>query len=93
MRGMDELDIKNANLCDVICPNPMQKHVIEHLVLVELFLDQSLSKSRGIDRQIELTQDIRQSSDMVLVSVRQDDCRQVIAIFFEEVEVGDRDAS
>ena len=44
-----------------------------------------------VNRQVEFFEDVRERADMVFVPVRENDRGQVVAIFFEKIEIRDRD--
>src|SRR5690606_27176429 len=90
MRRMDKLDLKYPDLRNVPGFYAMEQDVVEHPKLLETFFSQGMCKTGGIDRKIKLSENVRQSSDMVFVAVREDDGGKVIAILFQKIEVRDR---
>ena len=63
--------------------------VIQQVVLFQLQLDDRGGERRGIDRNIDLLENIRDRSDMVLMTVRDDHAANAIAVGLQIGNVGD----
>ncbi len=87
MRCVNELDLEFADRDNVIRLDAMHQNVVEHIELAQTLFGQCQRKTRRIDRKIEFAKDVREGTDMVFVSVRENDRRQVVTIFFEKVEI------
>ena len=55
---------------------------------LELFPDQSAGEPGGIDRRLDLLQQISQRADMVFMTVGDEDAAQLRSVLFHIVEVG-----
>src|SRR5688572_32832852 len=60
-------------------------------MLFQLAFGQAGGEVGTVNRDVELLQNERQGAQMVLVAVRENDSGNVIAIFFEDIEIGDAD--
>ena len=70
----------------------MQQHVVRACrIRSSRFSVKGERKSRRINRQIEFAENIGESADVVFVAVREDDRGQIVAIFFEKIEIWNRD--
>ena len=90
MRRVNEFDPEIPDLDNIVRLYPMDQYLAEHLVFFETFFGQGDRKTRGINRQIEFLEDVGQCPDVVFVAVREDDRGQVVAIFFEKIEIRNR---
>ena len=71
MRSVYIFDFKHADFRHLIGFNAVQKHVVEHLMLVQTFIGEREREPRSVNRQIEFLQKIRQRANVVFVSVRE----------------------
>src|SRR5437868_14149700 len=91
MRSVDKFDRKAADLDLIARRDAMQQHIVEHVVFAEPFFRQRQRKTRGINRQIEFTENVRECTYVVFMAMGKDNRRQIVAIFFEKIEIWDRD--
>ena len=63
-------------------------HQAQHAVLVKLGLGKGQRESAGVHRRIHLSQNVRQSAEMVLVAVRDEEAQQVVLTLDEVADVG-----
>src|ERR1700681_4636290 len=68
-----------------------QVGVVEELVFVELIFDVGQRELGRPNRNIQFTENPRQSADVIFVAVRKDDAAHVLAIFEKIGNVGDDD--
>src|SRR6187397_3076923 len=90
MRRVDEADFEVSDLDDVIRLNSMEQHVVEHSKLFEPLLRECERESRSVNRKVVFLENVGERSDVILVTVCQDQGCQVITVFFEKIEVWDR---
>ena len=67
----------------------MQQHVIEHIVFAKPLLAQCQCETRRIYRKVKFFENVGESTDVVFVAVSKDDRGQIVAIFFEKIEIRD----
>ena len=91
MGCVNESDLEISDLDDVIRLHPMEQHVVEHAKFFEPFLSERERESRSVNRKIVFLEDVRKSPDVILVTVGQDQSREVIPVLFEKIEVRDGD--
>src|SRR2546421_6935095 len=91
MRRVDKLDLKIADIDDVVRLDRMDQDLVEHPMLFETLFGQADRESRGINRKVELLEYVSERPDVVLVPVGEDDRGQVVAVFFEKIKIGNRD--
>src|SRR2546421_10238913 len=91
MRGAYEFDFERAKLDYLSRLDPVNQSIAEQIVLFELSFRQTDREMRGIDGDVEFFEDVRQRAQVILVSVRQDDGRDVVPVLFQKIEVRDTD--
>src|SRR2546421_5129088 len=91
MRASYDLDRELADGYDVARLNSMNQRTAGQVMLFQLALGKARREVRTINRHVELFQDERQRAQMVLVTVGKDNGGNVLAVFFENIEVGDAD--
>src|SRR5688500_18316654 len=91
MRCPDELDSKRSDLDNLTRLNAMNQYVVEQVVLFEFSFRQPNREVRGVDRHVEFLEDVRKRSQVVLMTVRENDRGEVISVLFEKIKVGDTD--
>src|SRR6266496_285067 len=90
MRCADELDCKRSEGDDVARFDAMQQHVTQDSMLVQLAFRQTVGEVRSVNRNVELFQDVRQRAKMIFVTVRKNDCRNLVPVLFKNFEIGNR---
>src|SRR5262245_15463377 len=90
MRNAYELDGKHADVDDVARLYAMQQYVAEQVVFFEFAFGQAGSEMGAVNRNVELLQQIRQRTQVVLVTVGEDNGSDVVAVLVEKTKVGNR---
>jgi hypothetical protein len=75
VRDADELDLQGPDAHAVARAHRVQPRALFQTVLLELRLDQRKRQRRAVDRAIDVRQDVRHGADVILVAVRQHQCR------------------
>src|SRR6185295_12613127 len=89
MRNADELDAERSDVDDVAGLDAMKQDVAKQVVFFEFAFRQPGGEMRAIDRDVELFEQVRQRAEMIFVTVREHDGRDVVFVFVEKVEVRD----
>ena len=91
VRDADELDLEDADIHNVARLDAMQQHIAEQLVFFEFAFSESGGEVRTVNRDIELLEQVGQRTEMIFVTVREDNGGDVLAILVEKTKVRDRD--
>src|SRR6476660_3892434 len=91
MRGANEFDRERSNRHDIARLDAMQHYVTEKSVLIQLALCQAQREVRRINRHVDLLQDVRQRADMIFMSMRENNRRDVLLVLFEDFEIRNAD--
>jgi hypothetical protein len=91
VRHAYEFNFKDADLNDVARLDAMQQHVIEEFVFFEFAFREARSEMRAVDRDVELLQKVRQRTQMIFVTVREDDGGDVVFVLVEKTKIRNRD--
>jgi lysozyme len=87
MRRTNEFDRERTDGDYITRLDAMQHDIAENAVLIELAFRQAEREARSINRNIELLQDVRQRTEMIFVSVGENDRSNLVAILFEDLKV------
>jgi len=66
----------------------MQQDVAQDSMLIKLAFRQRQREMRSVDRNIELFQNVRQRAQMIFMTVREHDRRDLFAVLFKDFEIG-----
>ena len=83
------LDGEGTNVDDVAGRVGVQHRRPRHTPPLHLDLDQALGQPRGIDRHVELLQEMGQRADVILVAVRDDNCAHAVFLIAQVSPIGD----
>ncbi len=83
------LDGEGAYVNDVARGVGVEGGLFQHMFLLQLDLDQASRQPRGVDRCIELLQEVGQCADMVLMAVGDDDCTHPVCLIAQIAPVWD----
>lgn len=81
--GVDKLDLEAAELNRITGAHAVHLDLLGHLVLGQLGLDDAAGQSGRVDRRVALAQNIRNSADMVLMSVGDHIAAQLVQVALE----------
>ena len=81
--GVDKLDLEAAELNRITGAHAVHLDLLGHLVLGQLGFDDAAGQSGRVDRCVALTQNIRNSADMVLMSVGDHIAAQLVQVALE----------
>src|SRR5689334_9590213 len=68
----------------------MQQHVVQQLVLFEFALSQTGGEMRTVDRDVEVLQKVWQRTEMIFVTMSEDDGGDVVPVLFEKAKIRNR---
>ena len=88
MRSMNKFYFKHPDVDLLTGLNSMHQDIIEHSKFFKTLFGQSQREPAAVNRYVELLKYVGKGSDVVFVAVGEDDRGEVIAIFFEKIEVG-----
>src|SRR5215213_6848675 len=91
MRNAYELDLKGADIHDVTRLDTMQQHVAEQVVFFELAFSETGGEVGTVNRDVEPFQNVRQRPEMIFVTMREDNCGDLVAILVQKPEIRYRD--
>ena len=77
---VDQLDVKASELDMIPGADTADIHLIGHAVLLELGVQNTGNQSRAVHRNLELLEHIRQCTDVVLMSVRDDNTANLVLV-------------
>ena len=66
----------------------MQQDVAQDSMLIKLAFRQRKREMRSVDRNIELFQNVRQRAQMIFMTMREHDRRDLLAVLFKDFEIG-----
>ncbi len=89
VRHADEFDREGSNRDRFARPDRLQAIGVIDLVLIELRLEQGERERRSVDRAVEERHHVRHAADVVLVTVGQHECLDLVAAGFQVGAVGD----
>src|SRR5688500_12831238 len=87
---MNELDLKIADGDNVVRLDSVEQDIVQHVMFTKPFLGEGKLEARRVNRQVEILEDVGESTNMVLMPVRQYDGRKVVPVFLEKIEIRDR---
>src|SRR5689334_6689092 len=90
MRNADEFNLEDADVYDVARFDAMQQDVAEQIVFFEFTFGETRGEVRTVNRNVETFEEVRQRTEMIFVTVREDDGGDSVAIFVEKIEIRDR---
>src|SRR4051812_30594247 len=91
MRHANEFDLEGTDINNVARLDAMQQHIAEQVVFFEFAFSQAGGEMRTVNRDVEAFEDVRQCTEMIFVTVREDDCGDVVAIPLKKPKIRDRD--
>src|ERR1041385_1154891 len=91
MRDADEFDLEDADIDDVTRLDAGQQHVAEQLMFFEFAFSEAVGEVGAVNGNVETFEDVRQCTEMIFVTVREDDGGDIVAILVEEVKIRYRD--
>ncbi len=65
-----------------------QFDLLEDPLFLQLAADQAGSERRGVERHAEIGGEIGDRPDMILMPVGEDDTEQIVALAFDEIQIG-----
>ena len=82
----NKIHVKGARL-DTIPLLNRTKHIIAYSIFLQTTLKDAQGKSRAINRHIYLFQHIRQRTDMILMSMGQHNCLDMLPVFHQKSKI------
>ena len=80
MIGMNQLNVKAAQLDVIACLDAVDLDLLGHAVLLKLGTQDTCHQTRAIDRNIQLFEHIRQCTDVILMAVRDDNAAHLVLV-------------
>jgi hypothetical protein len=71
----------------------VDEHIVHQVVFFQLSFGEADRKVRSVDGDVEFFEDVRQRAEVVFVPVRQNNGGQVLPVFFQKVEIGNRNVN
>src|SRR6266516_93817 len=88
MRGANEFDSEGAERNNVARLYPVQQHIVQEVVFIQLALGQSQREVRCVNWNIDLFQQVGQRAQMIFMTVGENYCRDIFAVLLENIEIG-----
>ena len=89
MVRLDKLDPERPQIDGLAVLNHLALHMVQHVVLFELMLDQTDGQLRGIDRHIDFLQNIGQCADVILMSMGDHKALYLVDVLFQIAHIRD----
>ena len=88
MRDRERRDRERAKLQRFLVIDDLQFGLLKHVGFLQLAFDHADGQRRAINGRVHLPQQIRQSADMVHVTVRQHNAAQPVLVLDHVIELG-----
>ena len=87
--GLDELDPEGTQVDGLAVLNHLSLHMVQHVVLLQLVLNQADGQLGGVNRYVDILQYIGQRADMILVSMGDDKALYLLNVLLQIAHIRD----